>query len=178
MSNHNSTVPYDHTSMARWKKYFYSPIVLFGNAVVNKIPSRHIRKWFYLALQARIGHKSFLFRRSEILFPKGLSIGDFSNVGWFTLLDARGGICIGNNVSIASYAKLVTGSHDIQSPHFEAVFKPIIIEDYVWICTGAIILQGVTIGKGAVVAAGAVVTKDVAPNTVVGGVPAKFIKDI
>jgi acetyltransferase-like isoleucine patch superfamily enzyme len=56
--------------------------------------------------------------------------------------------------------------------------KPIVIEDQVWIGCGAIILQGVRIGKGAVVAAGAVVCSDVAPMTVVGGVPAKLIKTL
>lgn len=52
----------------------------------------------------------------------------------------------------------------------------IIIEDDVWIASRAIILKGVHIGRGSVVAAGAVVTKDVAPYSVVGGVPARFIK--
>ena len=61
-------------------------------------------------------------------------------------------------------------------PHFDLVTKPIRIMDNVWVSTSAIILPGVTIGEGAVVAAGAVVTKDVAPWTVVGGNPAKFIK--
>lgn len=76
---------------------------------------------------------------------------------------------------IASYVKLITGSHHINSPQFEAEFKPIVIEDYAWICTGATIVQGVRIGEGAVVAAGAVVTHDVKPYTVVAGVPAKEI---
>ena len=86
-----------------------------------------------------------------------------------------GGVKIGNNVCIASYVKLITGSHNINSPEFEAVFSPIVIEDYAWICTGATIIQGVRIGEGAVVAAGAVVTHNVKPYTVVGGVPAKEI---
>ena len=55
---------------------------------------------------------------------------------------------------------------------------PIRIEDKVWLGANVTILQGVTIGEGAIVVAGAVVTKDVAPRTIVGGVPAKFIKKL
>lgn len=160
--------------MKRWKKYIYYPLMLFGNVFVNKIPSRHIRRWFYRAMGARIG-KSYFFRRVEILFPKGLSVGDGSTIGWFSLLDARGGIAIGNSVSIASYVKLITGSHDIQSRDFRAEFSPIVVEDYAVIFTGAIVNPGVRIGKGAVVASGAVVTRDVPAYSVVAGAPAKVI---
>lgn len=166
---------YNHNDMAYWKKYIYYPLTLFRNVVINKIPSRHFRKWIDQLLGARIGKKSYLFRRTEVLFPKGLLVGNYSNIGWFTLLDSRGGLKIGNNVTIASYVKFITGSHDIQSSDFKAKFSPIVVEDYVWICTGAIICQNVVIGEGAVVAAGAVVIKNVEAYTVVGGVPAKII---
>jgi acetyltransferase-like isoleucine patch superfamily enzyme len=69
----------------------------------------------------------------------------------------------------------MTGSHDYKSRNFQGIFKPIVIEDYAWVGVGATILQGVTIGKGAVVCAGAVVTKDVPPYAVVAGVPAQTI---
>ena len=166
---------YTNNDMAHWKKYFYYPIVLFRNAVINKIPSRHFRRMIDKLLGARMGKGSFLFRRTELLFPKGLHIGDHSTIGWFTLLDARGGIIIGNNVTVASYCKMITGSHDINSSNFEASFLPIEIGDYAWICTGATICQDVKIGEGAVVAAGAVVVKDVEPYAVVAGVPARKI---
>jgi acetyltransferase-like isoleucine patch superfamily enzyme len=65
--------------------------------------------------------------------------------------------------------------HDYNSADFAQIGQPVIIEDYVWLCSRSIILPGVTVGKGAVVAAGAVVTRNVQPYTVVGGVPAKFI---
>lgn len=165
----------NHSDMKKWKKYIYYPLVLFGNVIVNKIPSRHVRKWWLIALGAHIGNKSYLFRRVETLFPKGLLIGDSVTVGWFCLLDARGGIKIEDNVSVSSYVKFITGSHDVDSKNNKAVFEPIIVKKYAWICTGAIVLQGVTIGKGAVVAAGAVVTKDVPDYTIVGGVPATVI---
>lgn len=171
----NNIKIYNHDDMTHWKKYLYYPLTLFRNVFINKIPSRHFRKWIDMEMGARIGKGSYLFRRTEILFPKGLYVGKYSNIGWFTLLDARGGIAIGDNVTIASYVKLITGSHDIDSPDFEAHFIPITVGDYAWICTGATICQGVNIGEGAVVAAGAVVTKDVEPYTVVGGVPAKMI---
>ena len=83
---------------------------------------------------------------------------------------------IGKNVCIGEDVRLITGSHDVTSPHFNLVTRPITINDNVWIATGAIVLPGVTIGEGAVVGAGSVVTKDVEPWTVVGGNPAKFIK--
>ncbi|WP_455429725.1 acyltransferase [Mucilaginibacter lappiensis] len=65
--------------------------------------------------------------------------------------------------------------HDYNSTDFAQTGQPVIIEDYVWLCSRTVILPGVTIGKGAVVAAGAVVTRNVQPYTVVGGVPAKPI---
>lgn len=100
---------YDHNDMAHWKKYLYYPLTLFRNSFINKIPSRHIRRGVDKLMGARFGKGSFLFRRTEVLFPKGLLIGSNTTVGWFTLLDARGGIKIGNNVIIASYTKLITG---------------------------------------------------------------------
>ena len=56
-------------------------IVLFGNVVVNKIPSRHIRKWFYQMLGAKIGKRSTICRRADILFPKGLNLADGVSIG-------------------------------------------------------------------------------------------------
>ena len=166
---------YNHDDMAHWIKYIYYPLTLFRNVIINKIPSRHFRRFIDRLMGARFGKGSFLFRRTEVLFPKGLWIGNNTSVGWFSLIDARGGIRIGDNVTVASYSKLITGSHDINSPEFEAHFLPIEIGNYAWICTGATICQNVKIGEGAVVAAGAVVVKDVEPYTVVGGVPAKKI---
>lgn len=157
-------------------KYIYYAVTLFGNAVWNKIPSRHLRKWFYQLLGAEIEKNTFLCRRVEILLPRGLKVGNRVSIGWFAELDARGGITIGDDTNISSHVKLITGSHDIDDSDFTADFKPIYIGHHCWIGTGAIVLQGVTIGDGAVIAAGAVVCKDVPACTVVGGVPAKIIK--
>lgn len=158
-------------------KKMYWILTVFGNCVVSNIPSRHIRRWFYCCMGANINERSVIFRNVDILSPRKFSIDAGSSVGWHSLIDARGEIKIGRNVTVASYCRLVTGSHDINDPMFHAEFKPIVIEDYAWVCTGATILQGVTIGRGAVVCAGAVVNRDVPPMAVVGGVPAKKIKE-
>ena len=88
-------------------------------------------------------------------------------------------IIIGANVQIGPRVMFETVNHGltyIPGQGRGSWTKPIIVEDEVWIGVGAIITQGVTVGRGSVVAAGAVVTKDVEPNTVVGGVPAKLIR--
>lgn len=162
--------------MSKPMKVAYYAVTLWGNRIINKLPSRHIRKWFYQILGAKIGKNCFPCRRVEILLPKGLELGDGVGIGWFAELDARGGIKIGHDTNISSHVKLITGSHDINDPDFTADFLPIHIGHHCWIGTGATILQGVKIGDGAVVAAGAVVTKDVPSGTVVGGIPAKEIQ--
>lgn len=95
-----------------------------------------------------------------------------------TFMD-RGGITIGNNVFIAPKVNLVTLNHSFDPANRSAtISKPIVIEDGVWIGIGATVLQGVTIGKNSIVGANSVVTRDVPPNTVVAGNPAKFVKKI
>ncbi len=114
---------------------------------------------------------------ASIASPWNLEVGDLSSIGdnsWVYALDK---ITIGEKTCIGEYVKLLTGYHDIATWNFQFKTKPISIGSCVWIATGATVLPGVTIGDGAVVAAGAVVTKDVEPWTVVGGNPAKFIKN-
>lgn len=91
-------------------------------------------------------------------------------------------ITIGNNVNFGFRCMVVTSNNEVEidsetkkRTHYD---EPIVIEDDVWIGAGAIILPGVTIGKGSVVAAGAVVTRDVPKSTLVGEVPARIIKNI
>lgn len=175
MENNQDNVSINRT-MSKPVKCVYYAIVLFGNVVVNKIPSRHIRKWFYQMLGAKIGKRSTICRRADILFPKGLNLADGVSIGWFVDLDASGGIYIDHDTNISSHTTFITGSHDIDDPKFKASFKPIHIGHHCWIGTGATVLQDVTIGDGAIVAAGAVVTKDIPPYEVWGGVPAKFIR--
>lgn len=84
-------------------------------------------------------------------------------------------VAIGPRVSFETMSHALSFIPGVGRPD---AHKPITVEDGVWIGVGAIILGGVTIGRGAVVAAGAVVTKNVEPNTVVGGVPARFLRNV
>lgn len=113
----------------------------------------------------------------NIASPWNINLGNLTSIGnrsWVYALDK---ITIGEKCCIGEYVKLLTGYHDITTWNFAFKSKPITIGSCVWIATGAMILPGVTIGDGAVVAAGSVVTKDVAPWTVVGGNPARFLKN-
>ena len=93
------------------------------------------------------------------------------------LMMSRGGITIEDGAMIAANVQLISNNHDLHDRTI-LICKPVHIGRNVWIGAGATILPGVTIGENAVVGAGAVVTKDVAPGTIVGGNPAKFIKNV
>lgn len=86
-------------------------------------------------------------------------------------------IVLGGNVTVSQGAKLCTASHDITSPIMELTYAPIVIKANAWVAAWSIVLPGVTVGEGAVVGAGAVVSKDVAPWTIVVGNPAKVVKE-
>jgi len=105
---------------------------------------------------------------------KNLTIGSFSFIGRAELA-LHEKITIGNYVCINDGAILLTASHGLQDPLWKHKKNPIIVHDYAWIATNAIILPGVTIGRGAVVGAGAVVSKNVEPYAIVAGNPAKPI---
>jgi len=90
----------------------------------------------------------------------------------------QGGIYIGDNALIGHNTVFATIDHDLDPKTRTNHYAPIHVEKNVWIGAGAVITKGVTIGEGAVIAAGAVVTRDVPPMTIVGGVPAKVIKKV
>jgi len=91
-----------------------------------------------------------------------------------------GGLDIGDDVLIGPNVSLITAGHPVEPSQRRAVTigKPIVIKRNVWIAAGATIIGGVTVGENSVVAAGSVVTKDVPPNTLVGGNPARVIRSI
>jgi maltose O-acetyltransferase len=146
------------------------------NHFVSQIPIHSVRMAAYRRLGIRIGDGSTILMSTEIQCARDLVVGKHTIINRHCLLDARGGLTIHNNVNISSHVLIVAGTHDIQdAENFAGAVHPIVIEDYVWLCTRSLLLPGVTIGRGAVVAAGAVVTRSVAPQTVVAGVPARKI---
>jgi len=112
----------------------------------------------------------------EVRKPGNIYVGDHVSINRKVLLDGRGGrLMIGNNVDIAQETNIWTTEHDVHSDFHTSTAGDVIIEDYVWIASRCTILPGVRIGRGAVVAANSVVTKDIPPMAVVGGIPARII---
>ncbi|MCI9572228.1 MAG: acyltransferase [Lachnospiraceae bacterium] len=115
----------------------------------------------------------------RISFSRGISLGDNSGIGDEAYFIGK--VSIGANVMMAARCAFIASNHsfqrtDIPMREQQGENRQIVIEDDVWIGYNAIILGGVTIGTGAVIAAGAVVTENVEPYSIVGGVPAKLIK--
>lgn len=112
-------------------------------------------------------------------FDKNILVGEDVFINACCHFQDHGGVTISDGCQIGHNVVFATLNHGLSAEERKYTFPaPIILGKNVWIGSNATILQGVTIGDNAVVGAGAVVTKDVAANTVVGGVPAKFIKTI
>ena len=139
---------------------------------VSHVPSHAFRKIIYKLSGMKIGKGSTVHMWANFFDPSGISIGEDTIVGDHAFLDGRAALTIGSHVDIASSVMIYNSEHDLESEEFSARTEPVEIGNYVFVGPRAIILPGVKIGKGAVVAAGAVVTKDVPEFTIVGGVPA------
>jgi len=163
-----------------WESFFrygWQRYMLFQ---VGSVPSRHIRRFVYKALGAEIGKDVVFHFRTEIRGIHRLKIGAGTIIGDNALLDARRGLTIGENVCLASEVTIHPGGHDIRDPYFSAPAlnsSPVVIGNRVYIGARAMILNGVTIGEGAVLCAGCVVTKDVEPFAVVAGIPARKVNE-
>lgn len=153
------------------------------NTIVGHLPSHTLRcAWYSRVVGVSLGKRTSLLMGLHLEFrgrPRadrpGIVIGDHTVVNAGCHLDGRGGLVIGSNVSISAGTWIITDEHDINDPRFPEILAPVVIEDYVFIGSKAMILPGVTIGRGAVIGAGAVVTKDVPPFQIVGGIPARAI---
>jgi len=124
-----------------------------------------------------VGHQTILkgYHQNE------LRVGDGTWIVQQCFLHAAGGITIGANVGIGPAVKILTSQH-VEAGRDTAVLRspvtvaPVVVEDDADVGIGAILLPGITIGRGAIVGAGAVVTADIPAYTVVAGVPARVLR--
>ena len=125
---------------------------------------------------AKIGDNSIILRSLAQRCNKNFELGNNSSIGSYKI-DLRSPVKIGNNVIISNDSEIITTSHHIDSSEWGLKRYGIEVEDYVWIASNVLILPSCRkIGYGAVVGAGSVVVNDVPPMSVVGGNPAKVIK--
>ena len=147
------------------------------NTFVNKIPFPHLRMDLYRAAGLRVDPTSNIMMHAFVLQASDVEIGPNCIIGPFTTLDGRATLTIGRNVNIAGEVLTIGGHHAVDSPTAEGLLGKVVIEDNAWIAMRATILPGVTVGEGAYVAAASLVNRDVEPYTLVGGVPARKIRD-
>ncbi len=132
-------------------------------------------------LGAKVGKRIVYYPGVKIVPAHGITIGDDVDFAWGVIVTASGEVVIGDRVLIGYQTLILSSNHCIPT-HPDHIFsaghvkKRVTIQNDVWIGSGCKILPGVVVGEGAVVAAGSVVTKDVAPFSIVGGVPAKLIR--
>lgn len=164
---------------ALWEQFILEPIIF----VFRWMPGAWgmaARYLLYGLLLKHQGRQVLIRDGVKIMFPERVSIGDASGLNDGCLLDGSGGITIGEYVRVAPRVEIMTSNHVFDDPHTPIKLQglsygEVVVEDDVWIGIGSLIIPGVRIGKGAVIAGHAVVTKDVPPYAIVGGVPAKVI---
>lgn len=147
------------------------------NHIITVLPVSRVRWGYYkYVLKHDIAKTAYLYMGLYFYVSRRkVKIGDKTNINRKCILDGRGGLVIGDNVNISAEVAIYTAGHKINSSQFEYYTKPVEICNHVWIGTRAMIMPGVKVGAGAMVLPAAVVTKDVPPFAIVGGVPAKII---
>ncbi|MEL6555057.1 MAG: acyltransferase [Cyanobacteria bacterium J06621_11] len=162
----------------------------------------YFRYMFLSVLVKEVGKSVLVYGWPRLYYPENIKIGDYTSINYGVVMSGEGGIDIGQYVSISSCVILETGglkldkvatvdnenssvkylglknllklTLPIKNYPREHAYKPIVIGDNVWIASRATILSGVTIGDNSVVAAGALVTKNIPPNSIAMGIPAKW----
>jgi acetyltransferase-like isoleucine patch superfamily enzyme len=141
-----------------------------------KIIRRFRRFYSVLSTRSFLKNKTIkVFGQQDILFEDRINIGDHCSLNHQVYINGKGFISIGDNVTISAGAKIISTTLDVEDIKKHKDEK-IIIENNVWIGAGAIILCGIVIRENSIIAAGALVNRNVGPNEIWGGVPAKLIK--
>lgn len=170
--NYNCLEPELEADRQQTKKLLYQ---------YNKTETEEERPPILRQLLGAFGRESLIWPPFFCSYGYNTFIGDFVFINYMcTILDGNQ-VHIGNHVMMGPAVQMYTAQHPLQAePRIQGweVAQPITIEDNVWIGGGAILLPGVTIGRNAVIGAGAVVSRDVPPNCVAVGNPARVIKEI
>ena len=158
----------------------------FTQDKISLLPSVGIgakrRTLFYVKTLQECGSNLQVMPGFIVKFPERLFIGNNVTINRNVFITARDNVYIGDNVLIGQNTIINSGNHGFLDPNIPINMQgqsseKIIIENDVWIGANCSVLKGVKIGNGAVVGAGSVVTKDIEPYTIVGGIPAKKIKN-
>lgn len=149
---------------------FVKGLYLLLSSMVYSFPCWKIRKLLLGLTLGKIGKSCFFLRGLQVTNPKNVYIGNHVVINKRVMLDGRmAKLFIGDNVDIAQETNIWTLEHDVNNDKHEVKGADVIIEDNVWIASRVTILPGVHIGRGAVIAAGAVVTKNVPELEIWGG---------
>jgi carbonic anhydrase/acetyltransferase-like protein (isoleucine patch superfamily) len=170
-------------------KFYYEPLLRSRCAVVGRnircdgdVPLIIGGGTIILGNRVFVGNRGAWILTPNLYATPTLKVGDNTTINYRTVISVESSVEIGSHCMIAEETKIFdNNSHGIDWRHramTETDVAPIVIEDHVWIGMNSIILKGVRIGHGSVVAAGAVVTKDVPPGVVVGGNPARILKEV
>lgn len=176
------TLDIDAARLARpYTRKEYLGRVLWALATpLFRLSPRPLYGWRRVVLRAfgaTVGRDVRIHPSARIAIPWNLRIGDQASVGDRALVYNLGPVTIGPRSTVSHLAHLCAGSHDYRDPALPLLRLPITIGADVWICAQAFVGPGLELGDGCVVAGGAVVTRPVAPWTVVGGNPAVPIRE-
>ncbi len=144
-----------------WRRDVWSDLRLRLLTELGRVPSHRLRNSFYRRAGMVLPRSSSIHWRAEFYAPEGIVIGEHVTIGDCSFLDGRSRLTIGDNVNLGGHVTIFTREHDVDSPEFAETGGPVTIREHAWIASHAIVLPGVTVGRGAVEAAGAAVTKDV-----------------
>ena len=171
LSNYHEEKPH------RIKQLFWRLINCTIFRLLPGTPLRYVRNLILRCFGAQLPLNVSVFSTAKIFAPWNLKMGKHSCIGPNAYIYNKDMVIIGDNSVVSQGAFLCTAGHDITDSKHTLITAPIIIGDTAWVAADAFVNMGVTIGEGAVVGARAAVFKDVNPWTVVGGNPARFIKE-